>query len=124
MEIIGRITKDAQLNSTPTGKQVVHFDVAVNERFKDRASGDYTSIATFFKCSYWRNAGITALLRKGDIVQLDGRIGVSAYLTREGKPAGSLTVNVRRITLHTGRKKPASQGEPLLENVTPEDLPF
>ncbi len=124
MEIIGRITKDAQLDSTRTGKQVVHFDVAVNERFKDKASGEYTSIATFFRCSYWRNAGIAALLKKGDLVQLDGRIGVSAYLTREGKPVGSLTVNVRNITLHTGKKKPASQHDPLVENVTPEDLPF
>ena len=123
MEIIGRITRHAEVTSTPTGKQVVHFDVAVNERYKDRASGEYRKITTYFKCSYWRGTAVAKLLVKGTVVQVEGRPGVSAYIGRDGKPAASLTVNVRTVNVHTQGAK-AKATEPAPANQETDDLPF
>ena len=104
MEITARVTTDAKLNTLKDERQVVNFNVAINDNYKAKGSSEVKKVATFFQCAYWINPGIAKYLTKGTLVELSGRIGVNAYKDKEGEPKGVLTFHVNTIKLH-GRNK-------------------
>lgn len=122
MEIIGRVTADAQVAETKSGKQVVNFTVAVNETYKPK-DGERKVITDYFKCSYWRSAAVAKYLEKGTIVHVTGRIGVDAYMGRDGKAKGQLTVRVQRVEWFKASGSTKATG-PVIATESVEDLPF
>ncbi len=108
MEIVGRLTEDAKVETTPKNeKQVVNFSIAINDSYKPRDSEEYAKVTTYVNCSYWINPGIAQYLTKGTLVELYGRIGVSAWNSAQGEARASLTFHVNTIKLH-GKPKAAS----------------
>lgn len=99
-QIVGRLTADARVNTTNSGKQVVNFDVAVNERYRVKVTGELKSNVQFVQCSFWFNSVVAKFLTKGKLVEIKGDVGVKAYLNREGKPAASLTLRAIKIKFH------------------------
>ena len=125
MEIIGRLTADATVRTTKDGREVVHFAVAVNERYKLKDGSALKKTASFFNCSYWLSTRIAPFLSKGILVELSGRVGLNVYKDLQGEPRGSLTFHVNSLKIHSGRKTEESiqtAGTPTGEKV--EDLPF
>lgn len=132
MEIIARVTGDAKVNTLKDERQVVNFNVAVNDSYKTKGSEEIKKVATFIQCSYWTNPTIVQYLTKGTLVELYGRIGVNAYKAMDGEPKASLTFHVNNIKLHGGGKAanktnnaaPSATPNPsdLLEPL--DDLPF
>ncbi len=126
MELIGRITADATVNTTKSGRKVVHFSIAMNDSYKPKNSDEWKKFTTFVNCSYWISDAVAKNLTKGTLVELYGRISVSAWKNAEGEAKGSLNFHVNNIKLHgkgnAGSKElipsPADITEPL------EDLPF
>ncbi|TCC88554.1 single-stranded DNA-binding protein [Pedobacter frigiditerrae] len=100
MEITGRLTADAVVRMVSEDTKVVGFTVAVNDSYK--SGEERREIATYFECSYWRNAGVAEYLKKGDVVQVFGRVGVRAYVTKEAEAAAALTFRVSEIKLFGG----------------------
>jgi single-strand DNA-binding protein len=131
MEIlIGRITADAKVNSTKDKKQVVNFTIAINDSFKTKGKGELKKLTTFVNCSYWIGTGIAPQLKKGVLVELFGRISVSAWKKVDGEAMASLNLHVSSIKLHG---KPIAATESAKEVVpataapvtnATEDLPF
>ncbi len=129
MEIIGRLTSDSLVKTVKGNRQVVNFNVAINDSYK---SGKETKkITTYVQCDYWVNPGIAQYLTKGTLVELQGRIGVNAYVSMQGEPKATLTFHVNSIKLHGGGSKTAANKEQtsvpviageLLEPL--DDLPF
>jgi len=109
MEITGRLTADAVVRKATEEKKVVGFTLAVNDSY--RSGDERKEIATFFECSYWRNEGIAEYLKKGGIVQIYGRVGVNAYLSRDGEARASLTFHVSEIKL-IGSTNPSAIAKP------------
>jgi single-strand DNA-binding protein len=127
--IIGNITKDAEIRAFEGGRSVINFDVAVNERYKDR-NGQKQERTTYVRCAMWReNTSIAQYLTKGTKIYVEGSPDADAYINKEGKAVGNLKINVREIEFLGSAKKaepgtPSSQPE---ENFTPaagDDLPF
>ena len=52
MNIIGRLTRDAEVRNLPNQKQVVNFSVAINENYRNK-QGEWIEQTTFFDCAYW-----------------------------------------------------------------------
>jgi single-strand DNA-binding protein len=105
MEIVGRITANAIVTEVKSsGRKVVNFSVAVNDRYKPK-DGELKEFTTFFNCSYWINPGIAGHLIKGSLVELNGRISVNAWANAEGEAKASLNFHVNSIKLH-GKAKP------------------
>lgn len=124
MDIIGRLTRDAQVNTTPQGKQVVNFSVAVNHSYKNKR-GERTEQVEFFNCSYWRTTGVVKMLTKGLLVALTGRVSASAWLGKDGEPKAGLNFHTSDITPLTGGRKPDTpQATTATENEAADDLPF
>ena len=131
MEIlIGRIIADAKINSAKDKKQVVNFTIAINHSFKPKGSGELKTLTTFVSCSYWISTGIAPHLKKGVLVELFGRISVSAWKNMEGEAKANLDLHVSSIKLHgkpavaTERENKAIPASSASVNKATEDLPF
>ncbi len=130
MEITARLTGDAKVNALKDEREVVNFNVAVNDSYKTKDSSEVKKVATYFQCSYWINPGIAQYLKKGSLVELYGRIGVNAYKDREGEPKATLAFHVNNLKLHGGSKHERAQTNgnlPVATNYNTEaddDLPF
>lgn len=130
MEIIARLTADAVVKTTKDERQVINFNVAINDSYKPKGSDQPVKTTTYVQCAYWVNPGIAQYLTKGTLVELYGRIGVNAYNSLQGEAKASLTFHVNNIKLHGGNKtaaKPAEKSAPVIAGELTEpldDLPF
>jgi len=127
MEMTARLTGDAKISTLKNEKQVVNFNVAINDSYKAKGSNETTKIVTYVQCDYWVNPGIAQYLIKGSLVELQGRIGVNAYTGKDGEAKANLTFHVNTIKLHgsssTKNETPATTPEPTKEPAA-DDLPF
>lgn len=127
MEIVARLVSDAKVAETKLGKRVVNFRVAINDFYRPKG-GESVEVTTYVNCAYWISPAIAPRLVKGTLVELYGRIGVDAYVGKNGSPVGVLTLHVNNIKVHARPSAPG--GQPLAANVvTPaavgeSDLPF
>lgn len=131
MEIIARLTADAVVKTLKDERQVVNFNVAINDNYKPKGSDQVTKVVTYVQCDYWVNPGIAQYLTKGTLVELYGRIAVNAYTDMKGEAKGSLNFHVNNIKLHGGNKSEAKKAEPTAAPVIAgelteplDDLPF
>lgn len=81
--LIGRITKDPELRTTNTGKDVVEISIAVNKRIKPK---DGSADADFFRVTAWEQTAryISEYLGKGRLISVDGRLETRKYTDKEG----------------------------------------
>ena len=131
--IIGRVTKNAVINTLKNDKKVVNFSVAINDSYKTK-KGERKEQTTYYNCSYWINAKIAEYLIKGTLVELSGRISSSAWIGKNGEIKSGLNFHILNIKLHGGRQKSELNNEPIVspqnDNSNPfteetdDDLPF
>lgn len=105
MNIIGRVTADAQVRSLSNEKQVVNFSVATNDGYRNK-QGEYIEQTTFFDCAYFISPNIGKILLKGALVELAGRVSARAWMDKQGEPKAGLSFTASQIKLHA---KPASR---------------
>ncbi|WP_121356747.1 single-stranded DNA-binding protein [Flavisolibacter nicotianae] len=99
MTIIGRITKDAAVNTLKDDRKVVNFSIAINESYKPKG-GERVKVTTYCNCSYWLSEKIAEQLKKGTLLEVIGRIYVSAYVGTDGTAKASLNCHVSTIKIH------------------------
>lgn len=82
--LVGRMTRDAELRNTTSGKEVASFSIAVDKKFKPQ---DGSPTADFFNCTAWGNQAsfVTNYLGKGRLVAIDGRLQQRSYTTQDGQ---------------------------------------
>ena len=76
--LIGRLTRDPELRTTPTGRNVCQFSIAVNRTYTNQ-SGERE--ADFINVTVWRKQAenVDKYLSKGSQVAIDGKIQVTTY---------------------------------------------
>lgn len=125
MTIIGRLTKDAVAVPLKEERKVVNFTVAVNDSYKPKSSDTWKSITTYFDCSYWLTTSVVERLKKGNLVEVSGRVSVSAYKDMQGEVKGSLRFHVDTIKVHQQMKRAdAATTSPVFSISDTGDLPF
>lgn len=74
--LIGNVTKDPQVRTTPSGQNVASFSVATNSRWKDKNTGELKEDTQFHNIVAWRKqADICAqYLHKGSKIYVEGRL--------------------------------------------------
>ena len=92
--LVGNLGKDPELRYTPQGTAVCSFSMATNEKRRDK-SGEFQSIATWFKVTLWGNQAETAskYLAKGRPVYIEGRLRIEEWTDRDGNNRQTLEVN-------------------------------
>ena len=125
LHIIGNLTRDPELRTTPQGISVCTFTVAVNRRQKKEGQPE----ADFFRVTVWREMGenCAKYLSKGRKVAVEGSVSVSTYTGSDGKTRANLDVLARDVEFLSPKDGPEPKQEPKHEPSeveTPADLPF
>lgn len=120
---IGRLTADAAIRNLKDGRQVVHFTIAMNRRYKSKDSNEVKERTTFLDCSYWRNTGIADYLKKGNLIAAAGYTGVNAWVSSTGDAKAGLTLHVQNIDFLAKNQNAKPFASQAARQET-DDLPF
>src|SRR5689334_2704305 len=90
--LLGRATKDAEA----VQEKFIAFSVAVNRYVGKPKTKDREQEVTFYEClSFGKEVSKrAALIKKGDLIVVEGRPEVEAYLSKEGEAKATLKVLV------------------------------
>ncbi len=138
--IIGNVTRDPEVRTTPSGISVASFGVATNFSWKDK-EGTQQKRAEFHNVVAWRKLAeiIGQYVKKGSRIYIEGRLqtrswddqsGVKRFRTeivadnmimldRKGESSSSSTGSAPEAEPATPTEQPAAEQE---SNV--EDIPF
>jgi single-strand DNA-binding protein len=123
MVLIGRLTKDAVVFQLKDERKVVNFTIAVNDYYKPKNNDKVVTITTFVNCAYWISPTIAERLKKGNLIEITGRLTVNAYKDMQGEAKGSLNCHVDSIKIHQQVKANATKTQPATKEPA-DDLPF
>jgi len=126
-KIVGNVVANAEAKSFDSGKSVVNFTIAENRYYRDK-SGERKQVTRFFECAYWtKGVGIADYLVTGKLVEIEGSIGVRAYIQDENKKTrkavGVLTLKVRELHFPNSPRNNNSSEIPPTE-ITGDEVPF
>lgn len=122
--ITGNLTRDSELRTTATGMSVLGFSVAVNDRTKDAATGEWKDRASFVDCTVFgrRADALARLLGKGQKVAVAGRLRQETW-ERGGQRRSKLSVIADDVELMS-RRDSAAEASAADASVYDEDIPF
>ena len=94
--LIGRLTRDPELRTTSTGRNVCQFSIAVNRTFTN-ANGERE--ADFINCVVWdkQAENLVKYQKKGNQIAVDGRIQTRNYDDKDGKKVYVTEVLVNNV---------------------------
>ncbi|MBI5221083.1 MAG: single-stranded DNA-binding protein [Candidatus Liptonbacteria bacterium] len=98
--LMGNVTADPQLRSTPSGQSVATFGLATNRFWTDKA-GKRQQAAEFHNIVVWgRQAEIAnQFLTKGSSVFIEGRIQTRTWQDKQGQQRRTTEIICERIQL-------------------------
>jgi len=84
--LVGRLTRDPELRSIPSGTQVCSFGLATNRVWTDRQSNEKRNETEFHNIVLWRRLAEIAsqYLRKGSLVLIEGRLQTRSWDDQSG----------------------------------------
>lgn len=84
--IIGRLTRDPEMRSTPSGANVVSFSVATNRAYTDK-DGQKREEVEYHNVVAWRKLAdiIHQYVRKGGKIYIEGRLQTRSWDDQSGK---------------------------------------
>ena len=108
VSIAGYLTRDAELRTVNGNLAVLGFTVAINEKRKDRGSGQYVDAPVFVRCAVFgqRAEHLARYMTKGTKVMIDGRLHYSSYM-KDDEQRSSLSVVVDQLEF--GNVKPREE---------------
>lgn len=94
--LVGRLTRDPELRTTNSGKNVCDFSIAVGKRIKPQ---DGSPDADFFRVSCWEKTAeyVANYLTKGRLVAVDGRLQSRKYTDKDGNNRESIEVVAENV---------------------------
>lgn len=104
VNLIGRLTRDPELKSTPNGVSTCGFTLAVDRNF---AREGEEKKADFITCVAWRQTAelIARYFKKGNMLALEGSIQVRSWEDSDGARRYVTEVVVNRVHFIESRKE-------------------
>lgn len=95
--LMGRLTFEPELRTTPSGVSVVRIQIAVDRRFQRQ--GDERK-ADFIDVTAWRQTAefISRYFHKGDMIAVEGSIQTDSYTDQGGNKRKSVTVVASNVS--------------------------
>ncbi len=128
--ISGNLTRDPELRSTASGMPVLGLGVAVNDRLKNNATGEWEDYPNFIDCTMFgaRAEKITPYLSKGTKVAIEGKLRWSQW-DKDGQKRSKIEVIVDELEF-LSRRDDAPAPAPVAESaaapasIYDTDIPF
>lgn len=129
--LVGRLTKDPEFRTTPSGVNVANFTLAVNRTFTNsqgEREADFINVVVFRK----QAENVNNYLFKGNLAGVDGRIQSRSYENNEGKRifvtevvADSVQFLEPKNNNNNNNQQSPNRGTPFDNNdIDDRDLPF
>ena len=101
--LMGNLTRDPEMRTTPSGRSVTKFSLAVNRDWKN-ADGQKQEEVTFVDCTAWGKPGeiITQYTQKGRALLIRGRLQSSSW-EQDGQKRSKLEVIVEDFNFISDR---------------------
>lgn len=102
--VVGNLGGDPETRQLPSGGSVCSFNVAVNESWNDRQTGERREKTLWFRVSAFGRQGEIAqqYLSKGRQVMVIGTVEANAFMGNDGQPRASLDLRAQRIQFLQG----------------------
>ncbi len=124
--VCGRMTADPEMRSTPQGKNVTSFTLAVDRDFKKNGERE----TDFLNCVAWNNTAdfVARYFRKGSMAIVSGRLQTRGYEV-DGHKRTATEIITENVYFGEGKKDKEETAEHLPTDFSvPEgesdDLPF
>ena len=100
--LMGRLTRDPELKTTPSGANVCTFSIAVDRRFQTKGEEKKTD---FFNIVAWRQTGefVSRYFKKGSMIMVEGELQTRQYTNKDGVNVTVTEVNAEQVSF-TGEK--------------------
>lgn len=120
--LVGRLTKDPEFRTTPSGVDVSTFTLAVNRNFKNK---DGEQQADFINCVVFRKQAenVKNFLSKGSLAGVDGRLQSRSYENKEGQRVYVTEVVCDSVQFLEPKNNSQSNNQPKQQGQT-QDNPF
>ena len=107
--LVGNLTRDPELRTTPSGTSVCKLRIAVNTRVKDNSTGEWTDKPNYFDVTVWGNQGESCAqyLTKGRPAAVDGRLDWREWEAQDGSKRQAVEIIADSVQFLGGR----SEGE-------------
>lgn len=101
--LMGRLTADPELRTTPSGVPYCRFSIAVDRAYAKPGEDKKTD---FFNCTAWRNTGefISRYFTKGQMIAVNGSLQTGSYTNRDGAKVNTVDIIVDNANF-TGSKR-------------------
>lgn len=116
--MVGRLTRDPELRTTTTGKNVCGFGIAVSKRIKPQ---DGSPDADFFSVTAWGQTAeyVANYLTKGRLVAVDGRLQSRKYTAQDGTNREAIEIVAENVQGLDRPREDAGEGAPKMAAVGP-----
>ena len=107
--LLGRITHDLEMRSTPSGTSVLQFSLAVERNFVKQGEERQTD---FINCVAWKQTAefIGRFFGKGRLIAIEGRLQSRNYEDKQGNKRTAIEVIVEQASF-TGEPKKDGGGQ-------------
>lgn len=107
--LLGNLTRDPELRTTPKGTSVCQFGMAVNRVFRN--GDDTQEETTFVDLEAWGKQAeiISKYVQKGNPLFIEGRLKFDSWESKEGEKRSKLKVIVENMQLMGSRSDNAGQ---------------
>lgn len=122
--LLGRLTKDADIRSTQSGKVVASFTLAVDRPYTQNGKKE----ADFIACQIWGKSAevLGKSVHKGQRVLLEGRLQIRQYTDKNGNKRTAAEVITDRFEFIERKEQTAPQSMEDFGQQMPfdEEIPF
>ena len=139
--ILGNVTRDPEIRTTPNNQIVASFGVATNRFWTDKQTGEKKQMVEFHNVVCWRKLAEIAqkFLKKGSLLYVEGRLQTRSWQDQAGNKRNRTEIVAERIQLgprgakttptpETTEEKVKEVEEIPLEKeneeINPEEIPF
>ena len=100
--LMGRLTRDPELKTTPSGVSVCTFSIAVDRRYQTKGEEKKTD---FFNIVAWRQTGefVSRYFKKGNMILVEGELQTRQYTNKDGVNVTVTEINAEQVSF-TGEK--------------------
>jgi single-strand DNA-binding protein len=111
--LVGNLTRDPELRATSGGTSVCRLGLAVNERTKDPATGEWGERPNYFDIDVFGAQGenCAKYLTKGRQVAVEGRLRWRSWETQEGQKRSAVSVVANSVQF-IGPRDSGAGGQP------------
>ncbi|MCF6276974.1 MAG: single-stranded DNA-binding protein [Candidatus Magasanikbacteria bacterium] len=122
--ILGRLTADPEVKTTPSGQTVATLSVATNQTWTDK-SGNKQEKVQFHNCVLWgRLAEIAGqYLSKGQKIYLEGRIETRDWVGKDGVKRYRTEIVVNQMIMLGGGSRGNTNNAGNADQSTPAPIP-